>query len=226
MFKEIWDLVPKEFKNKWFVIFLVSLISALLVLNRDISKTFNVVFLFILLFSLFLYNINVKLMGIFEKTISWLFLLLIFLFSLGYTAALLHEINIAAISLIIGTLLMVIIPLIMHLSNLWRSKNIPILVLSYTFVVFLLILFFAPVYELSGIFDGSGLIKVKDNTKLESNLEYIYFSASVFYANLFGDILPINYSKLVVIIELVISSIFHIIVLGIIISKFSAEPKK
>ena len=102
----------------------------------------------------------------------------------------------------------------------------PILILSYIFVVSLLILLFAPVYQLTGILNNSGIVNVKDNTKLEGRLEYIYFSASVFYANLFGDTVPMNYSKLIVIVELVISSIFHIIVLGMVISKFNADYKK
>ena len=232
MLKEIKDLIPKEFNNKWFVISAITVILSIIILKFDISKTLNVAFLFLVLLSLIIYKIKVEFPKGIDNFLFWCSFAIIVLISIAYISALTKEINITAITLIFSFLLMIIIPLTLHIRNLWKSKdmenkNITVVITSYLAVTFLIILLFSPLYQLSGIISGSGIIKTDKQIKLESKSEYIYFSALVFYSNVFGDFNANGYSRILVTLELTISFVWHIIILGMVTSniKFSIDPQ-
>ena len=223
------EIIPNEFKNKWFVFFFLSLISSSIILKYTKPAKFHIFFLLILMVSSFLFNIKVKKRIFIEKIQSWTLFLLILSLTIGYATILslktYQATMITFIFLLISFLLMIITPLILHLRNLWKSTSLTISIISYVIISFLFILLFALFFSLSEVPEKSGIFKFKDNEKIEGKIEHIYFSASVYYTNLFGDAVPQGYSKLVMIVELVISYIFHIYLLGIVISKLSDKYK-
>ena len=136
MLKEIKWYIPNELYNKWFTFFFIISIITITTFKFETSKTLNIILLFLLLSSLILYIKNGKLFDKIDRILVYTILLFFTLFTIGYIASVVNEITITAISLIIATLLMVIIPLILHLSNLWKSKDmkkkrISVIIISY-----------------------------------------------------------------------------------------------
>lgn len=62
--------------------------------------------------------------------------------------------------------------------------------------------------------NGTDLVWADSNESVDSAWDYVYFSSSVYYGNLVGDIYPVGYMKLAMQIESALSFIFHIIVIG------------
>jgi len=190
--------------------------------------------LLLIIIVLILYKLNVKFSHIVEHITFWFALLIITLVSFAYIASITMEFNIAAITLTASSLLMVIFPLSSHLRNFWlmRSPKGPVVIaivmitITYIVIAFLIILLFLPLYSLSGIFEESDILKITNHTKITGKADLFYFSSLVFYSTIFGDFEAKGYSRILVILELLISFIIHIIILGVIISSFNLNRNK
>ena len=109
------------------------------------------------------------------------------------------------------------------LNKLWETRNIEQLklykiIISYLFSVFFIVVFFAYIFATLAGFTNHG---IKDGNKnLEGIFNYLYFSGLNFYSSAFGEATPLGLSRLFVLIELALSSIIHVMVISIIISKY------
>lgn len=234
MLTKIKNYIPPEISNWWFAVSFITIFLGIIVLKFNLSSTLNIIFLFLIAISLILYKMNVKFSHILHYISFWFAFTMISLVSIAYIAALTKEFSITVITLISSSLLMVIFPLSLHLRNLWKMKNtgkntivsVAIISLTYAIIALLLIVLFSPLYNLSGIFQGSGVIKMSDHSKLVNKFDFFYFSSLVFYSTIFGDFDATGYSRILVIVELLISFVIHIIVLGVVISSFSSNIEK
>ena len=89
--------------------------------------------------------------------------------------------------------------------------------------LFLLIILFGYSYAILGSFEDNGIEWVTENGVVTDVWNSIYFSAQTFYSSSFGDIVPLGYSRLLVVVELIFSVILHVIVLGRIISGYDRK---
>lgn len=213
--------IPKELRNKWFFYFLVSSAISLICFSLIKSPPLNTISLFLLIVSLFYYNIRVKSEDFFQYFIKWTYFVLILL--LGFSYGLIIYFNIidtAAFMLIIAISVILLSFVVINILNLWNSRKPILIIISYLLLAISVILSF------SLLFTGSDIRWLKDNSKVSNWWDFVYFSASLFYANTFGDILPFGYSRLLVILELAFSFIIHIIILGTVVNSYNGKNEK
>ncbi len=156
----------------------------------------------------------------FTKFIHWLSFGLMFTFTCVYISFSVGDILIAVWFLFIISFVVLISNIVFYYIGLHKSKTIYSIILNYLLFSLLVIVLFGFVFTISTGFDGNGLVYDKTTTNLFSSWEYVYFSSSIYYSNALGDILPQGYSKLIVQFESVFSYVFHIIILGFLISNF------
>ena len=107
----------------------------------------------------------------------------------------------------------------MDTKSLWGA------ILFYILVSMMSITLFGYGYTISDAWAGHGLIYAGSGQDLESTNAHLYFSSSVFYSNVAGDIIPQGFGRFWMQIESAFSQIFHIIILGIVIAKVGDSLK-
>jgi hypothetical protein len=222
--------LKEMFWNRWFSLFLIGIAMWYIAWNFAESKTFKICGLFIFSITELLYALKVSRIGNFiSKLLIWTSVFMAFLLAFFYTATAVNELNIAIFLLISITLGIFTLPVIVYLLGLWRSRYLYEILLSYSFLVFFIIVLFGMFYMFVGASTGNE-IKYQSNSTMSivpSNKiwDFIYFSGSVFYSSTFGDFVPFGYSRLLAILEVAVSFILHVIVLGSIIPEFSQRRR-
>lgn len=178
----------EEIRNPWFWFYLISLVIFTIVWFIPIPwKTINIIGAFGAVGSQLIYNLKVKMdekIMIFSKFIRWAYFIVLLLFAITYTSAILKEISISIISLLTTFSAILLGAVILNFSNLFKSR-----------------------------------------WPWEGAWNYVSFSSSMFYSNMFGEV-PFGISKLFSHVELAFSFVVHIIVLGFIINSKSNKFKK
>lgn len=95
-------------------------------------------------------------------------------------------------------------------------------------MVFLTIILFGYVFTFISAFEGQEVIITGANIGAKLTAwDYVYFSSGNFYAMSFGDLIPKGWAmKIFSQVELMISALIHVILLGDIISRRFEENKK
>ena len=148
------------------------------------------------------------------------------LISFAYFAAVVGDSAISLVLLILSTISFLFGLLVLYTWNTWKTKDVSkwkilygvityILLVLYSSFCFGLFFFFYSLHVTSGLFI--------DATKISSLIEYIYFSFTLFYSSTFDNVIPFGFSKIIVVLELIFTSIVHIFILGVVISKISRD---
>ena len=137
-----------------------------------------------------------------------------------YLSMAVGEINITVVSIIIFTIILLLGSVTIYFLILNKSKNIISITLGYLGLALSIILLFGFIFSILGM-NADNQIKGPDNQSIKGVWNYVGFSASSFYAINFGEV-PQGISRVFSYIEIAISFIIHIIILGGIIN----SPKK
>ncbi|MBI3027747.1 hypothetical protein HYY70_06580 [Candidatus Woesearchaeota archaeon] len=217
------DKFQTEFSNLWFWTYLGLIILFTTVWFLKIpSETFKILAAFGLAISQLIYNLKVKIdeeAKVYPNFLRWSYFILLLLFAIVYTSAVLKEITISIITLLITFGAILLSTLILNFSNLWKSKSIFWIIIFYLALAFTSIILFGYIFTIISSFEDSRILDSKGQP-IKGAWEYVYFSSSVFYSNTFGET-PNGLSKLFVQIELAFSFIVHIIVLGSIVNSLN-----
>lgn len=219
--KSFKECIPREWQNKYFLIFLTSmLIFAAVWFIGSLPKLVNILASFLFLGSYLFFNIKVitKEDSVLIKFLYWTLFIIILLLTIAYIAATLKEITIATFTLLITFGTIALSSLFIGINNLLKSEGIFSIISSYLVLAFVAIVVFGSIFTVIGEFEGNELMW-GNGSEVEYNWDYMYFSSSVFYSCTFGDIFPLGYSRLLVSLELAFSFVIHIIILGLIISQ-------
>ncbi len=217
--------IISEIRNKYFLITIIAITVFSIAFFFDIV-TFRIGSLIFLLITYLFYITKRKADDKWLNFSNWTYFFLILLLLVTYIATSVQEFHIAIPIFVCIPLILLISLLIQQLSNLWESKNIIWLVISYIFLIFLAIIIFGYIFNIVAISEGHELKWVINNSNLSDIWDYIYFSAQTFYSINFGDIVPLGYSRMIAIIEAIFSTIVHIIILGMVIIKLTEQRKK
>ncbi|MFH2021041.1 MAG: hypothetical protein ABIJ34_06500 [archaeon] len=211
-----------ELKNPWFWIYLLSLTLTLLAYAlKTNSKTINLGSLFILSIIQLIYGIfqinspNNKTNWDRYNSIGYGILLLICAFI--NLSVKVNEPDIAvSLLLLVSGLMMTGFALILF-NKLWESKTLFGTIVFYILFIFALNYLFAFGYSISSGFTGNSIIDYSGHN-IEGADSYIYYSYSNFYNSIQGNISQ-GVSRILSLLQVVISYIFHIIILGCIIQR-------
>jgi len=216
--------IIKELKNIWFwgyVIIMIVLAGLLqFSLKNNFPKTFMVLILILFPINQFVYNIKVKIENKFQNRLRWGYFSILSLLAVIYLSTVLGEIQISAILIVflMGGILCAIATI--QLTNLLKSRGKILLIIHYLFFAFILILLFGFIYTVTNAL-GQNILN-QENEKIQGTGEIIYFSLSVFYSNVI-EYYPVGFSKWIMQIEMIISYIIHIIILGYLISEIKKK---
>lgn len=226
--KKFEDTIFEEIRNPWFWFYLVSLAIFTIVWFIPIPwKTVNIIGAFGTVGSQLIYNLKVKMdekIPIFSKFIRWAYFVVLLLFAITYTSAILKEISISILTLLTTFGAILLGAVILNFSNLFKSRWPWGIIISYLALAFTSILLFGFIFTITSALDSSEIVDQGGN-KLEGAWNYVSFSSSIFYSNTFGEV-PSGISKLFAHIELAFSFVVHIIVLGFIINSKSNKLNK
>ena len=228
MDEQIIDELKTEIKNKYFLFYIVAAVLLLITwFFKGTPVTFKVLSIFLFVVSQFVYNIKIKTPDdIFYRFLKRMLFVLSLLFAITYLASSVEEIEIALITLLIIPFAVLIGLFIPMVFSLWEGKSIWDVIISYISLVFIVIVLFGFTFTILSAFEGNEVKWASGDTAVRDFWDFIYFSAQIFYSNNFGDIVPLGLSRLLAVVELVLSAIFHIIVLGMIITRLSEKIKK
>ncbi|MBI3026788.1 hypothetical protein HYY70_01630 [Candidatus Woesearchaeota archaeon] len=225
--KKFKNITFEEFRNPWFWFYLISLVIFTFVWFIPIPwKTINIVGAFGTVISQLIFNLKAKMdekISIFSRFIRWAYFIVLLLFAITYTSAILKEITISVITLLITFGAILLGAVILNFSNLFKSRWPWGIISSYLALAFTSIFLFGFIFTITSALDSS---KIVDPTgkSIDGAWNYVSFSSSIFYSNTFGEV-PSGISKLFAHIELAFSFIVHIIVLGFIINSKTNELK-
>jgi len=145
-----------------------------------------------------------------------------------YLALALGEIIVAVWMLIVTFILIIVGSLVINFLALIKLNKYYITLIMYIFISFLFISLFGFSYSLAGGYN-QGLVWTSINSTkapLDSALDSMYFSSSVYYSSVAGDIQPVGFSKFLMQLELFLSYLFHVIILGFVIKNTDLRRNK
>ncbi|MCX6749391.1 MAG: hypothetical protein NTW17_01440 [Candidatus Pacearchaeota archaeon] len=110
----------------------------------------------------------------------------------------------------------------------YSKKSLWSLIPSYVILAFLTIILFGYVFSIISAYPEQGLINSQNEKMNITAWDYVYFSSNNFYTMSYGDAFPFGFwFKLASTLELLVSFIIHIIILGVIITEMgkNSPPK-
>ncbi len=225
---DIKKYIPKQLKNIWFWIYLLMVIVATNVLKTDLSHPYKIISLAILVISQFVYNIKVKYKSGID-IVNWILFGVLILFSLAYLFASFQDYDIARIMMLLLIALVLISATSSYIVHLWKIKDSnmknPIMKLSLIIILYLT-LSFTMIYTISffflvaGLFPGNGVVFTQNGNKVTELNDMAFFSGTVYYSSIFGNMIPVGFSRWISLFTYALSSIIHIIILGIVVASF------
>jgi len=224
--------MKKQNQNKWlnkyslfFYFSIVQIVVFWFIL--DISKTINIVSSILFLVADTLYNVKNqdKKTPSFTKFINWFGFSIMAFFTLVYLALSVGEVTFAVVLLIGGIIAISIASLVMNFKGLFKVRTLIGVTISYAAISFMAVVFFGYLYTIATAYPGNGLIWTGSGTTF-AGWDYVYFSSSIYYSNALGDIIPVGASKVMMQIESAFSFVFHIIILGYVISELGKKKSK
>ncbi len=186
-----------------------------------IPSTLRIISLFLVVLCHLLYNINEK---THQKSLYWIYFTFISLSLIAYVAAIAREPAIAVTSLIIAFCLFIGWVITSYIISLWKSRNIYFTIFCYLSLSFLIIFSFALIFNFANTFPNHEL-RFVNNTKVTNVSDIMYFSATNFYSNAVGTIITTGNSRWIMILELAVSLIIKVIILGALVSNLKERKK-
>lgn len=231
---DIKKIIPEQFKNIWFWIYVGVVIISLAILKTSLGHPYKIISLFLLIFIQVIYNLKVK----YDKGIillNWVVTANLVLVSFAYLFASFKDYNVAAILLLLMIAVILIAVIFSYGRYLWRIKDalddkpilkIILIIFFYGLIAGHIILFFSFLYSIAEPHTGNEVIDIVNNVTVTGKENLYYYSGTVFYSSTFGDMIPNGLSRWIVLSECFVSYIVHIILLGIIINSFRKNFNK
>jgi len=229
-------ITAKIKENKWFLTYVVVVLTCVSVFFANLPTTVKIGFLVVLLITQFLYSLNFKYpLGV--TIVNWTVFADFLLIAIAYVAISVKDYDIAAITTLLAIAVVLLLPILLNLIKLWEvkdSKHKPLLkiiaiVLMYTFLAISMIILFGFLFIISDSTAGSEIIRPCNTTPSNTTLtgeDFLFYSGTVFYSSTFGDMVPQGFSRWLTLFECMVSYIFHVILLGVIVSSIWPDPKK
>lgn len=218
--------ILSELKDIWLILHILGFVVFAAIITTNpifIAKIAGVFFLFVTYGA---YLLKGKFENLRQKALS-IFSFILMLFSgFSYLAAFTPESYLAIYLLLAAFLIELIGMTYAYCLFLLESKNIWSISLFYSVIAILGIVLFCSLFVIVGISEGNGLRFSNDNARVMDFREILFFAASVFYGNALGNILPVGYSKLLMIVELAISFVFHSIIIGHVINSIPYKTER
>jgi len=223
MIKRLFKNFKEEAFNLWFGFLLLSIVFYFFIDIFTSSRFLKIIALILFFITLLMYNIKItfkRKLNFLDKSLHFLILFIVLSTTLFYLAVSLSEMNIAGIIAFIANVVILIGGLFSLLSSLLDSKNIWILIPRYFLFSFVFILSFAFIFNLTDIFEGNDIRSDKTDLMMKGKLDYFYFSSAAYFSSSYGEFYPIGIiMRMLTQIEVALSYIFHIIILGLVIQK-------
>lgn len=223
--------MKKETQNKWLnkysLFFYFSIIQIIVIwFILDISRKMNIISAILFLVANALHNwMNQdKKTPFFIQFTNWFGFGIMAFFTFGYFLLSVGEIIWAILMLIGGIIAISVASLVMNFIGLFKVRTLIGIIISYTVISFMLVVLSGYLYTIASAYPGNGIIWAASGTTFTS-WDYIYFSSSVYYSNALGDIFPLGMSKVIMQVESAFSFVFHIIILGAVISGWGKKKK-
>jgi len=227
---EIFDSLKQFFWNKPFLLLIISIITFNLFGKTDYN----------LLSSIFFIISDI----IYGKYIIWKIdrpslvyhifaIILMIIFTLISFFKMIHDYEKMSFVFVLGVLLIFLFFVILSFTFFWFNKPSNKhkclkwiwLVSSYLYFSFCLIIFFAFLYAIFN-YTGNYLAVINDNINISSPWDYVYYSLGTYYSSSYGEIYPISAPlRLISSLEIIVGSVVHIILLGILISTYLNSKK-
>ena len=233
MHVDIKKYIPEQLKNIWFWIYLVIVIVVISILKTDLSHPYKIISLVILVVCQFVYNIKVKYKSGVD-IINWILFGVLVLVSLAYLFASFKDYDMAGIMMLLLIALVLISATSSYIVHLWRIKDSnmqnPIIKLSLIIILYLA-LSFTMIYTISfffsvaGIFPSNEVVFTENGNKVTELNDMAFFSGTVYYSSVFGNMIPKGFSVWITLITYALSTIIHIIILGIVVASFVDRNK-
>jgi hypothetical protein len=216
----------EEWKNPWFWFYVISMVLIVILFNLNLKiKTLQVALMFSFPIIQLIYNLKFKLSKEeypFGNYIRWGLFWFLLLLSVSYLALSLNETQIAVTLIIFIMMATLILTSLINLKILCKSKRLSGAIIAYLIFAFTIVVSFGLIYSISGAFENNGVLNPNGNL-ITSAWDFVYFSSTVFYSQVM-DYSPNGFSKIIVIVELSVSAIIHIFLIGILIPKLKNSP--
>ena len=213
--------------NKWFIIYLVIMIVSVIIFRFVPYEAIKALSLFGFAFAQVIYNLNIKIdkkLKNFSNFINWAYFTLFLIFAVIFLSTLTGEFVIGVISIYFFILAVIIGAIFINGYNLWKSQNIFGIVFSYLGLAFTFIIIFGMIFNFMVInSDSNKILTPNGNTILKSTGDFFYFSGFAFYSNISGEVY--GTSRLLVVIELVLSFIIHGVIIAFVINSLPPRNK-
>lgn len=218
-------------KHRYFLIIIFAMIVLLISSSLDILTLVIISSIFLFIASLFyIKKSEIKTNDIFEKLLLWIAQLILLLILILLVLLHLQELQLALLvsyGIALCSVVFSCIGLRIQLSNFWESRDLKSLIASYIFIVVVLIPIFGSFFSALSYWEGNELKWVIDDSKVSGLWSFSYFSAQTFYSTNFGDIVPLGYSRIIAVTEMIVSAVLHIIAIGMLLAtKFIQNLKK
>ena len=216
--KSIREIIKAELTDKWFLIYSLSVIFLPIISYFLPWKTFKIIAFVCLPIIQFVYNIKSKesQQSSFSKTLNWIFFILWIIFSIAYISVITNEAIVGLIFLLIIPVAIAISTIIVSvgtsISLLKNPKNLWSILIAYLLLTIVIILIFSLLYFFFTVNEQNKILD-RDNNKISGFYNFFYFSTLIYYSNNFGET-PYGLSKFFSILEITLSYIFHIIIIG------------
>jgi hypothetical protein len=224
-------LIPNPLKNRWFWIYLVVVVMSIMVLKSNLSDPNKIIALILLIIFQIFYNLKVK----YDKIIgilNWFLLINLILVSMAYLFASFKEYDTAAILLLSMIGVILVASTLSWVIYLWKIKDYPsknrvikiiIIIGLYALLSIYIIILFSFLFLVFGSSENNMIKNACSNSTVTSLVDISFFSGATFYSSALGDMIPYGTSRIIFLIECLISYITHIILLGIVIGQFTKE---
>ncbi len=206
-----WEQTKKEFKedlkNPRIWVYFGGLIFSAIIFSFERMRMIGLIGIIV---SQLIYNLE----NTSKKTdiLGWAYFIIFILYAIIYHSLKIKDIEIAIITIILLFLGILIGSVTQHYSHLKRSKTTPTIIISYIGFSFSIIVLFGFFFAMVGGIEGQSILN-NNGEKIMNPWGYVGFSTANFYSTNFGKI-PNGVSELISYIELAISYILHIIILG------------
>jgi len=174
------------------------------------SNIFRIISLILFIILQLVYNIKIGKKE--DKIFNWAYFLIFFVYLIIYSFLQFGQTKIAVIGFIALPFIGIIGTVLVSWNNLINSKRVRGIIVHYILMAILIILLFSMIFILTGI-NEKNKIQDSDLRTIKGAGEYIWFSAGNFYTCNFGEH-PYGLSKYISYLEMMISFIFHVIILN------------
>lgn len=213
----------KDIKNKYFWIYTLIMIVLGVLFFIIKSSTARIICLGGFIIVQLIYNIKYEKTKK-EKYLGWAYIVMFSFYFAIYTSMSVKEFNIIIWLILIFGYLVLGYFTIKSFLDLKRSKQLWEVTLNYILLSVYIVILFGAIFTITNIKEENQILNYAGE-KIVGIWNHISFSAENFYTSNFGEH-PFGLSKYISYLEMMISMIIHVIVIGSVVNNLSKNKKK